>query len=66
MLCFSPIVNHNDKNLVQGRGQFKVFEEISSFQFVVHCPSPYMVFGFRLSHDEVTCDVNHDVSTAYC
>ena len=42
MLCFSPIVNHNDKNLVQGRGQFKVFEEISSLQFVVHCTSPYI------------------------
>ena len=24
VLCFSPIVNHNDKNLVQGRGQLKV------------------------------------------
>ena len=35
-------MNHNDKNLVQGRGQFKVFEEISSLQFVVHCPSPYI------------------------
>ena len=34
-------MNHNDKNLVQGRGQFKVFEEISSLQFVVHCTSPY-------------------------
>ena len=42
VLCFSPIVNHNDKNLVQGRGQFKVIEEISSLQFVVHCPSPYI------------------------
>ena len=42
MLCFSPIVNHNDKNLVQGRRQFKVFEEISSLQFVVHCPLPYI------------------------
>ena len=35
-------MKHNDKNLVQGRGQFKVFEEISSLQFVVHCPSPYI------------------------
>ena len=42
VLCFSPIVNHNDKNLVQGRGQFKVFEEISSLHLVVHCPSPYI------------------------
>ena len=42
VLCFSPIVNHKDKNLVQGRGQFKVFEEISSLQFVVHCTSPYI------------------------
>ena len=42
MLCFSLIVNHNDKNLVQGRGQFKVFEEISSLQFVVHCTAPYI------------------------
>ena len=42
MLCFSPIVNHNDKNLVQGCGQFKVFEEFSSLQFVVHCTSPYI------------------------
>ena len=42
VLCFSPIVNHNDKNLVHGGGQFKVFEEISSLQFVVHCPSPYI------------------------
>ena len=38
VLCFPPIVNHNDKNLVQGRGQFKV----SSLQFVVHSPSPYI------------------------
>ena len=42
MCCFSPIVNHNDKNRVQGCGQFKAFEEISSLQFVVHCPSPYI------------------------
>ena len=42
VLCFSLIVNHNDKNLVQGHGQFKVFEEISSLQFVVHCPSRYI------------------------
>ena len=41
VLCFSPIVNHN-KNIVQGRGHFKVFEEISSLQFVVHCPSRYI------------------------
>ena len=33
-------MNYNDKNLVQGRGQFKVFEEISSLQFVVHSSSP--------------------------
>ena len=42
VLCFSLIVNHNDKNLNQGRGQFKVFEEISSLHPVVHCPSPYI------------------------
>ena len=42
VLCFSPIMNHNDTNLVQGRGQFKVFEEISFLQFVVHCTSPYI------------------------
>ena len=35
-------MNHDDKNLVQGRGQFKVFEEISSLQFVVHFTSPYI------------------------
>ena len=35
-------MNHNDKNLIQGRGQFKVFEEISSLQFVVHSTSPYI------------------------
>ena len=33
-------MNNNDKNLVQGHGQFKVFEEISSLQFVVHSSSP--------------------------
>ena len=42
VLCFLPIVNHNDKNIVQGRGQFKVLEEISSLQFVVHCTSTYI------------------------
>ena len=35
-------MNHIDKNLVQGRGQFKIFEEISSLQFVVHFTSPYI------------------------
>ena len=35
-------MNHDDRNLVQGCGQFKVFEEISSLQFVVHCPSHYI------------------------
>ena len=36
MLYFSPIVNHNDKNLAQGRGEFKVYEEMTSRQFAVH------------------------------
>ena len=35
-------MNHNDKNLVQGRGQLKVFEEISPLQFAVHSTSPYI------------------------
>ena len=42
VLCFSPSVNHNNKHFIQVRGQFKVFKEISSLQFVVHCPSPYI------------------------
>ena len=36
-------MNHNDKNLVQGRGQFKVFEEISSLQFAFILVRPVYV-----------------------
>ena len=38
VLCFSPIINH----LVQSHGQFKVYEEILSLQFVVHVCLPYI------------------------
>ena len=42
VLCFSPIIKNNDKNLVQSRGQFKVDEEIRSLQFVVQPTSQYI------------------------
>ena len=41
VLCFSSIMNHNNKNLGQSHGQFKVIEEIHSLQFVVHYTSLY-------------------------
>ena len=43
MSCFSPIVNHSDKNLVPVRGQTEVQGEIRSLWFVVHYTSPSIV-----------------------
>ena len=42
MLCVSPIVKHSDRNLVQGRGEFKVDEENLSLEFAVHSTAPYI------------------------
>ena len=42
VLCFSPIIKYNDKNLVQNLGQFKVDVEIRSLQFKVLSKSPYI------------------------
>ena len=41
VLCFSTILK-NDRNLVKSRSEFKVQEEILSFQFIVHETSPYI------------------------
>ena len=40
-LCFSDIVKHNDKNLVNGKGAFITKEELSTLGFVVHLNSSY-------------------------
>ena len=42
VLCFSTILKNNDRNLVKSRSEFKVQEEILSFQFIVHETSPYI------------------------
>ena len=55
VLCFSPIVNHNDKNIVQGRGEFKVYEKILSLQF-----SDMLVFRIRIK-----CERNEKGSPQY-
>ena len=40
LLCVSPIVKHSDRNLVQGRGEFKVDEENLSLEFAVRYVDP--------------------------
>ena len=42
VLCFSTILKNNNRNLVKGRSEFKVQEEILSLQFIVHETSPYI------------------------
>ena len=42
VLCVSTIMKHSDRNLGQGRGEFKVDEENLSLEFAVHSTTPYI------------------------
>ena len=55
VLRFLPITKHNDQNLVEGRGVFKVTDEIASLDFAVTHASPYICRTFCRKAAKATC-----------
>ena len=77
MFYFSVQTAESRRGKVQFLPAFAICHKCHAFLVITSCFRKYRLWFFivvqynnikyyRLSHDVVTCDVDHDVSTAHC